>query len=387
MKFGNLTSFLIFFITASVSLFLFYYLKKINNTETTLYFFNNSFTLKKFYIYFGLLVCAFPLAMLLGFRTVNIGTDTSYTYYPYYYLGYCIKGTKYDGIEYGFYYLFKLCFYLTGSFNGCLFIIGYITVYLYLLAIYKISTKSTSILSFVVYISLYYMFEYNIMRQALAMGIILNGLNDLMNTNTKKFVLLVIIASLFHTSALACLLILFFYYTQDLAKIYKIIIFFGVFVGLIFLSDFISSLGTLSVFEKFSTNYSSYGNLKFSISNFIRAFKGLVFDIPLLFIFLNAKNSLYDEKNYYVSEMMLVTMVGLWLCVPENVVLMRLTYYFELAYFFCLPSVLPAYDLDINNIKKKQFLNVSAVFLVLFLRFFIFYFLLGYDGIVPYEII
>ena len=85
-----------------------------------------------------LFLAAQPLVYMFASRSLNVGTDLSYTYYPYYYQGYCINGKAYDGIEYGFIMLFRFAYKLSKTFNGCLWIIGEFLIVIYLLICKKI---------------------------------------------------------------------------------------------------------------------------------------------------------------------------------------------------------------------------------------------------------
>lgn len=382
MELGNIGSLFLFLTISLVSFVVFGLLKQCNTRIRSIVLGNHMIQYERIPIV-GIIFSALPLAFLLGARTIEVGTDTAYTYYPYYYLGYCKKNVEYNGIEYGFYYLFKIAYRLTHSFNGCLFIIGLVTVSLYLYAIYKLSNRNNYWLYYFLFISMFYMYSFNIARQAIAMAILLVGIWHLSYDNWRKYILFVVIATLFHTSAIISILVLAFYFTKNLGKKGQIIIIVGILCSVVLSSQIFTFLLKLGIFGKFASNYSL--NVTMGYAGIFQTFKSLAIDVPL-FCIIFYYNKKLDWDSVHIGFMMIITMIGLWFCVAMNDVIMRLTYYFELGYFIVLPLICESdYTYDLTTQEENDKIVRIVLLLYFVARFVLCYFIWGYDGIIPYS--
>lgn len=144
------------------------------------------------------------LLIVAAFRDVSVGTDT---------LGYYLSFNNihneditrvYSGTQYGW-YLYNI--FMHDYFNYSVFqFVNYLIIIVgFCYFIHKESQNS--ILSLLLFFLLCnYTTSFNIMRQYIAIGIVSIALT-LMETHPKRFIVLILVASLFHFSALLCLVL------------------------------------------------------------------------------------------------------------------------------------------------------------------------------------
>lgn len=158
-----------------------------------------------------LMLSAFILLIFASLKDVSVGTD-SMNYYNYFMN---VKELKheifYSGIQRGWYY-FNLFFYYIGSYNIFLFICY--TIVFTGLSIYIQRTSQNNILPILLFVLLYfYCSSLNVMRQYIALGVYLIALTYL-DKDKVKYIIWVLVASLFHYSAIFCLVLLFHKYIK-----------------------------------------------------------------------------------------------------------------------------------------------------------------------------
>lgn len=163
----------------------------------------------KIYLFFVGIV----LATLVGFRSELVGTDT---------MGYCrtfFNMQDYHSLpsvfssfttEKGWLTLNYLLSRLGDHYYILLLAVGIICN---TLALYIINKQSTAlVLSLFVYITLaFYLFAFAAVRQSVAMSIYMLALPYLLNKDFKRYVVVVIIAALFHQTVLIALPLYFFF--------------------------------------------------------------------------------------------------------------------------------------------------------------------------------
>ena len=109
------------------------------------------------------------------------------------------------------------------------------------------------------------------------------------------------------------------------------------------------------------------------------AFKGLLFEIPLIiiFIYLLYKREKKIEGWDYTLVAMLVTECCFWGICSINPVFMRFSYYYQLSFFWIIPRII--------ELVEKKFLFRIGIVIYILIRMFLFYFVWGYDSIIPYS--
>lgn len=156
----------------------------------------------------GFAKICYALSFLISFLPAGlrygIGTDYFYTYVPYFYW---IGTGKREYDEIGFNFLNKIIYDLTGDYRWLFFVASFI----FLFFIYKaIWDNSENIFQSVllIFIGQSYFYSMNLVRQALAIAIILYSYKFLKKKEIIKTLICIIIASFFHNSALIMIPIL-----------------------------------------------------------------------------------------------------------------------------------------------------------------------------------
>ena len=178
---------LMYFIMLFVIIILIMLSKRINNSE------------KKF------LICTYiVLVFISGFRNYNVGVDTKLysSFFEY------AKNISYSNLhnvryEYGFALFCKLLSTLNNNYHYLLFATSAFINYAVLNFIKK--NSKNVYFSVIMYILCNFFFSYmNVMRQAIAISIILLNYESLKKEKYLKFSIGILFAMLFHTSAILC---------------------------------------------------------------------------------------------------------------------------------------------------------------------------------------
>lgn len=263
--------------------------------------------------------------------------------------------------------------------------------------IYKESTDVVMSTELVIFSCLYYMCM-NIMRQGLAVAIILVGYVWLDYSNRRikdyiKYVILIFLASTFHSSAILCLLMIVF---DRLKFTRKQIIGGGVITVLLYefyMQIYVGILGILgsSNYERYLTGSESMGNMNMqSIFNFILTVGAFAIGYyVLVWKKKTVKTLLIDDKNGYQLQknesfmlfMVLMASVCRLLLFRMNII-NRFTYYF-------IPYVLVLYPYAIDSMHLKS--NRTIVRILVYGLFFIYFlwmtttYAASFYGAVPYS--
>ena len=151
---------------------------------------------KKFLIFSGIV-----LTFIAGTRDYSVGSDTQF--YVKYFLS-----NRIDHMEKGFLTLIKILRYLRVSPTIFLIVCSAICFFFVLLAVYRMSVEPA--ISVLMFVMLYYFFNsLNPTRQYIAIGMILNAYYHILKGHNIRAILLILLASLFHSTAILCLLLFF----------------------------------------------------------------------------------------------------------------------------------------------------------------------------------
>lgn len=157
---------------------------------------------------FLFLIMLFMIA-IQTFRGLEIGLDTGAYYSKFIDYGNMnLQQIFTSNQEVGFSMLIKITTLIGGSFNFFLFIISVLSIF----PVFYLTKKYSPypFLTIMLFISLrYYAFTFSGLRQSIAMGLTLLSVHFLINKKSLKFIILTIIASFFHISAILFLPVLF----------------------------------------------------------------------------------------------------------------------------------------------------------------------------------
>jgi hypothetical protein len=204
------------------------------------------------------------------------------------------------------------------------------------LSILKFIFKNSSKVWFSVYLFFsfrFYLFSLSAIRQGIALGLTLLAFNYLKKNEKKYFILIVLIASLFHYSALIFYLVLIFRNSKFEKN--KVII-----MSILTLIIFSLIGPILSVYSEYSTYGSDYLDVG-TKDNFSDSFGAILIFLMTLTSLLF---SLYFKKKYlrvYDLELWLLffgTMISF--VTIKFPILMRFTYYFSIFSIILIPNVI-----------------------------------------------
>lgn len=169
------------------------------------------------------------LSVIEGLRSFDLGTDTS-TY------AYLFTTDGMDSLEAGFQLLGKAVHLFTNDPVVFILAISLVTNGLIVFSIYRIS--SNPYVSIFCYVTLFYYFQsFNVMRQYVAIGIILVAYSFLRQNQFFRYFMGMILAFLFHNSAIVGFLLLPYHFIKNSNRgtknIFKSLIFPFVIGGLI----------------------------------------------------------------------------------------------------------------------------------------------------------
>lgn len=321
---------------------------------------------KDFFIYIFLVS---PIILLYSLR-YGIGTD----YFSYKdifetlnksnieeYLKYHGKniGTYY--VEFGYYLLNR---YLAPTFDSLMFICSFLMFTVLFFGAYRID-KNIDI-SFVVFIYLCTQFIYSMngIRFAIAITIIFFGFNFIIRKQFLKWLLCILIASLFHKTSLICIpfFLLIQFKNNRLNKIRDTLFYVFILVFPVLINILMSIVSQFSFFSRyFSTTMYSLGIFAFKP---MLLFHILPVILPMLLV--NLKKIFSSEVAQVLFKISLLE-IPLRMLGSLNTWLTRLTRFPQMAFVVLIPYVL-------SNIKNKKLKYLLCVY---YICWYIFYFSYG----------
>lgn len=302
---------------------------------------------------FQCVASAIGLIFLLAFHSPTLGCDIVGSYVPAFErtgkdFVFSIDDSIY-GFELGFMNYMVLIHHITNDVQVFLIISSFIIV---IPIIYLFYLKSTNVMfSVLIYTSWYlYYFSFSGLRQCLAISICVIASVFVFKRKIIPFILLVLLASFFHTSAMFFLLAYALYN-------YKIrtrkILFIGV-ILLIVLTTFKNTMLIVAdivfgVDNKYSSHLSSteYGGVTIAI---------------VYFIFMLYQMYVSKKDNKYISFLMLLTIIqttGMY-----SQVIPRLAYYFIPFFALSFPEAL-------HSLPQQKRLLAQTSLLFVFIAFFL----------------
>ena len=215
---------------------------------------------KKSYLF---IICIL-MSIIAVLRNILIGNDTLNYYRTF--SSIVEIGNEYflsSRLESGYLFLNLFFSYFSKDFNAFLITISLFINFSICYTIFKESKNPTLSLLLFIFLRLFFN-EMNIVRQYIAIAIVLFSLKYVKNRNLVKFILCILLASTFHTSAIAAIL-LYFLYGKLIEKNMKIIIYVVSIILFLFLDVFLniitSKLGHYSSYIDTYNNSYKLGNV------------------------------------------------------------------------------------------------------------------------------
>ena len=329
--------------------------------------FRDSLRISSFAFNFGAsIIIAFPVIAIMSVR-YGIGTD----YFNYervfdYYQKYAISR-----MELGFSFLMDFVLLWFNEFQFFVLVTSVLTV---LLPFYVLFSKSKEYLwlQLLVLLCLYFGLWCNVIRQAVAVGFIVFALQFLLENQRKKFVVFVILASLFHISALGFFPLILYTLTGNKSKNnQKWVIAFAALVSIIFGFFFLNYGASFDfLYSGYISSHREGGRL------WIYFLLALFFYVPEIFCL---KEICRINKVNLILYIMLVFELLFFLLSFKVAHAYRMGFYFSLAHIYLLP-------LTLQTCVDKNGRIVLTLYYTLFLGFYFFVttYLFGLNGISLY---
>lgn len=338
---------------------------------------------KRYWIYemMGILT----LSLLAGMRSYKIGTDVEFYAKPIFnnaimfgFFNHPALATK----EIGYIFFNYLVSLISNSFSFYLFVLQFFILFFSYKGIKYINPKH-KVLIYIIFIFLYYNRSFNVIRQSMAMGLVLISLKYVFNKEPKKFIAIIFLAFLLHESALVFLIVYPLYKILNSSSKntkYLIVLFFIVSILLLIFFDKI--LLFLVDFKILPTRFIKYTTLYYNeeINLDLCDFLMDIFLIIIYFLFNKSIKKKYPNSNFYFFLLLIDTIcniIGGWYTIAT-----RIGLYFRIpALLFFLTS----FDAFIKESKQKA---IVTNLLPIAITIFYWAYLYGYRHVgrtIPYE--
>lgn len=315
------------------------------------------------------------LTLIAMLRSWKVGVDTE-QYYRNFTVIANLGWDEVDVLRYesGYFYLCKILSCISKDPHILIIISSFIIIPSVGRFIYKYSSNVA--LSTFIYITLnIYFFHLTGMRQSLAIAILLYGIDFLLERKNFKFMLIVIIASLFHSSAVILIVLIWINKLKYGRKTYFNTIFTAI-IGFIFYKP------VFGIISQILPKYQGYITSTFGESNYFGALLQFIVGLTV-YTFCNKFYFFKDnEKQNNISRLAL-RCVSITVCLQAMT--MRMNIIGRMSPYFWIFSII-AFPDAIKSIKSK---NKSEWILIVLFVLFLYWLIIGiyrpeWNGVIPY---
>ena len=318
------------------------------------------------------------ITLIAALRKYSVGIDTASFYNAFERIANSKSWNYLDfRFEPGFYYLCKILSLIS---KNPQILIVFTSIFINV-SVYHFIRKysSNTFMSTILYILMNVFFSYmNVMREALAITILLYGFEFLLDKKYIKYIFFVIIASFFHTAAFASIIALIYFVLPPKRISYFVEILIAI-ITYIFYASFFNILSS-------TFGYSNYANGVFGMSNYFGAlivFLENIIIFSILFLFASGKEKV-DFNKRKMEVLTVITIVYLWF----EFLTLRMVIFNRIYGLFIIYSIITIPEL-LNIIKKKNIFNYKVLLFVVFGVFFSSFIVIGalrpeWYGAIPY---
>lgn len=336
------------------------------------------------------LIVSFGILTLIAMlRKYTIGIDLEVLYEPKFReIANCEWAQLFNiKLELGYVFFCKILSYISTDPQILIIVSSLITIPIYGIFIYRNSKNVAVSTTLYIFLNLFFM-SLNIVRQEIAVAIVLIAYEYLIKGKNIKFILLIILATLFHSSAILCLCFMLFYkynFTRKTLLISIVIlgilsIFYKQF--LLIFSDISSILG-IDNNKSYSTylENETYGvgiiNLN-SISTIVFALMAYLMTYYYL-VYLNGKGN-SKKLNLWMFCTMAYFIIAT--VSTKMVIIGRLSYYFLPFLLLIIPEAI-----QVSKVKNNKVLIYTMLYGFIIAKYiYIFVYLADIlFGVMPYE--
>lgn len=323
--------------------------------------------------YFWIFLIVILPAIVVGFRAFTVGADTENN----------VSGYLNDGSTFSFKniswsrYIFELIKFITyhlsdGNPTFFLFILAFLTLFILVLGLDKLSLKFNIGWSLFIYYTILGMQLLNQSRQMLALSVFFYSIHFFISKKWVIFFLTNILASLIHFTSIIGLILPIFYFSRDRFYPLKKISYLCLWGIIPLVLPNILSVASIIVPE----NYSHY----IESATYDGLGLGLVLSVfPIVLPICLLGNNIHGtELGFYVRTALLV--IPIRIAGYYSYFLMRLQYYPMIFMILIIP-------LALNNVEKRYHKNILSIIMILIclIYFIIYYVYLNTGLMLPFE--
>lgn len=297
---------------------------------------------------FNVLIIA--IIIFLGIR-YKVGND----YMAYY--------NNYRGINFGNYLvsaeepLYVLANRLL-SFEIFIFVFGFLSIWLLRKFIVQFAEPGFLVITLLVYYCLYFViFNVHLIRQGLAISIVLYSYIYLFKKDYRMYLLLVVVAFLIHTSAIFVVPFGFLFHKELKIKLQVILLAAGLGIALnpvFFGNIFYSIAGSIPVLNKYLDFYRIEEVTNYGVST------GIIMDICLVVFFMFNLKKLNPKERFLYNIFFISVIFSLLLIINPGA--LRLNYYFRTTNIFLLPLIYKHFKIKL--IPFLIVIGISIIYLI-----------------------
>ena len=326
--------------------------------------------------FFLIFLAIIILAILASLRDYSVGTDTI-NYNNFYYFAevssniYTYYHSMHNlfGIEYGFSiltYIISLSHLSVHYFYFiCECIIGINIVFV----LFSLSQKIDVTLGWLTYCFIFYTLSFNVLRQSMALSIVLIAIMEVYKKHNVKAIILILLSYMFHSASLIVFMIFAFGFLlmklRRKGQIFTLIIVF-LLISII-LSTTFKNFGSLGIF---GDKYSQYFGQQYAGQQTIQSiWSTLAIRIPMILLALYSliinRNNLH-KNNLFIYTLIIMEAVMLPFQLISQAI-GRIVLYFGI-------SKIVGYPLILNQLKFKPLLAFIMKILFIFFLMILFYY-------------
>lgn len=289
------------------------------------------------------------IVLFVGLRGITVGSDTV-TYHRAF-EEVQQYGSTVIHMEWGFLFINKIVTFLGGEFHGVLLLAAFMSLYFARKSISYFGVYNIFLSYFVLLCSSFFLiYVFSGIRQGIAMGIVLYSYRFIVERKLGYFLISIILASMFHTSAIIVLPI--YYLTR---KIPFILVVCGTICAFVFAHIGVTTYLFLSAISLFTGHYSTYaehfvdfGNSNTGLGIFIRIL------IWLWVAYMLSKEK-EDFKYRIIYNILCVGIICYSFCLGVDI-LIRLSEYFTIVSIIAIPYILQRVNFSFNRYMYCTFL-------------------------------
>lgn len=332
-----------------------------------------------------LIIIGMILSIVSGLRYYSVGMDTGQYYFSYFFITDLpwseITNTRY---ELGYAIMVKLLSIISAD-PRILFIVTSIFIqWTVMWFIYKYSPHYW--MSVYLYLSLGYFYNsMNLLRQSIAMSIVLIGIPLLLRKKIIPFILITLLAMQFHSTAVIALLFL----PALMIKNQKLLLYGGVFFGVF---GFFLGGKIFEIFSSLNQRYTGYSPSNYAFANYFATAINAAVALVILLCYLYSKGFVIQRFECYVFNNNKIMIEGLFLFAViayfvTELIAIRANIFERLASYFTIFSII-IIPSSLNIIKDEVHKKVLFLFIIVctyLQNMIILYYRPYWSGVVPYR--